>query len=181
MHGHVEHDNQKLKVLFSNVDSLSNKCSEFEAYLSLENPDVIGLCEILPKNAVDKHSIENINLNRYIKFVPSVQGERGVILFVKNSLKANKVKILENSYQEAIWCEIVISNSDKLLIGLVYRSPSSSAENNDKLISVINNIMGLNYTHYLFFCDFNFKEIDWNSLVFSRKHAPIYNIFELCS
>ena len=24
--------------------------------------------------------------------------------------------------------------------------------------------MGLNYTHYLFFGDFNFKEIDWNSL-----------------
>jgi hypothetical protein len=26
----------------------------------------------------------------YIKFVPSVQGERGVILFVKNSFKANE-------------------------------------------------------------------------------------------
>jgi hypothetical protein len=39
--------------------------SEFEAYLSLENPDVIGLCEIFPKNAVDKHNIENINLNGY--------------------------------------------------------------------------------------------------------------------
>jgi hypothetical protein len=39
----------------------------------------------------------------YIKFVPSVQDERGVILFVKNSFKANEVKILENSYQEAIY------------------------------------------------------------------------------
>jgi hypothetical protein len=38
-----------LNVLFSNVDTLSNKCSELEATLSIENAHVIGLCEINKK------------------------------------------------------------------------------------------------------------------------------------
>ena len=41
-----------LNVLFSNVDTLSNICSELEATLSIENAHVIGLCEIYTKTVL---------------------------------------------------------------------------------------------------------------------------------
>ena len=41
---------QKLKVIFSNIDSLSNKHSELLAFLAIKKPHVIGLCEVFPKN-----------------------------------------------------------------------------------------------------------------------------------
>jgi hypothetical protein len=37
-------DKNKLKVLFSNVDTLTNKCNELQVYLDTESPDIIGLC-----------------------------------------------------------------------------------------------------------------------------------------
>ena len=37
-------DKNKLKVLFSNVDTLTNKCNELHVYLDTESPDIIGLC-----------------------------------------------------------------------------------------------------------------------------------------
>jgi hypothetical protein len=59
-----------LNVLFSNVDTLSNKCSELEATLSVENEHVIGLCEIYPKNCFDKSVASKLDLNCInVKFV----------------------------------------------------------------------------------------------------------------
>jgi hypothetical protein len=62
-----------LNVLFSNVDTLSNKCSELEAILSIENEHVIGLCEIYPKNCFDKSVASKLDLHDYEKYLPRVR------------------------------------------------------------------------------------------------------------
>ena len=69
-----------LNVLFSNVDTLSNKCSELEATLSIENTHVIGLCEIYPKNCFDKSVASKLDLYDYEKYLPDKLGDRGVEL-----------------------------------------------------------------------------------------------------
>ena len=49
-----------------------------------------------------------------------VEGEGGVILYVKESIQAYEIKLeREADYDEAVWCKIVSGNS-KLTIGLVY-------------------------------------------------------------
>lgn len=156
---------QKLKVLFSNVDTLSNKCSELEVYLSLESPHIIGLCEIFPKNSDDKESVADLVLPNYDKFVPDIQGGRGVIIFTHQSIRASKVCITPHSeFSETVWCEIVLDRDDKLLIGLIYRSPSSTDSNNQDLCSLINSSVSLKYSHMLVMGDFNYRSIVWNSL-----------------
>jgi len=67
-------DKNKLKVLFSNVDTLTNKCNELQVYLDTESPDIIGLCEISPKNAMDKESISDLVLPSYERLVPGTRG-----------------------------------------------------------------------------------------------------------
>jgi hypothetical protein len=62
-----------LNVLFSNVDTLSNKCSELEATLSVENEHVIGLCEIYQKNCFDKSVASKLDLHDYDKYLPGVR------------------------------------------------------------------------------------------------------------
>jgi len=57
-----------------------------------------------------------------------------------------------------------VSQNERLLVGLIYRSPSSSQQNNDMLLSTINRALELDYSNYLFFGDFNYEEIDWNSI-----------------
>ncbi|CAG2209250.1 unnamed protein product [Mytilus edulis] len=105
-------DKQKMKILFSNVDSLSNKCSELLTYLANQRPHIIGLCEVFPKCSTDKESIIDISLQGYDKITPDNQGDRGVLLFVKSNLKVSKVSILNEAFKEAVWCEIVFKEID---------------------------------------------------------------------
>ena len=37
------------------------------------------------------------------------------------------------SMESSIWCEVELSDSENLLVGLVYRSPNSTSENNEAL------------------------------------------------
>ena len=61
-------------------------------------------------------------------------GDRGVVLYIHKSLTAFKVDILSDSdFSESVWCEISLRDTDKLLVGCIYRSPSSSKDNNNKI------------------------------------------------
>lgn len=113
---------------------------------------------------MDKTSVSDFSLSGYDKYEPDSQGDRGVILFVKSGINVNKISILNDSFKESVWCEMTLNGTDKLLIGLVYRSPTSSHRNNDDLIVTVNRAIALNYSHYLLIGDFNYKEIDWINL-----------------
>ena len=55
-----------------------------------------------------------------------------VILFITEYILAYEIKLeREADYDEALWCNIVTGNST-LTVGLVYRSPNISKEDNTK-------------------------------------------------
>jgi hypothetical protein len=120
-------------------------------YLDTESPYIIGLCEFFPKNAMDKESISDLVLPSYERLVPNRQGDRGIVLFMKNYINVSKISILNENFNESVWCEIIASQNEKLLVGLIYRSPSSSQQNNDMLLSTINRAIELGYSNYLLF------------------------------
>ena len=81
-----------------------------------------------------------------------------------NSLKASKVEWFTNiTLHESTWCEISLGRNDKLLLGLIYRSPSSNEENNRHLRELIDVSAKLKYSHYLLMGDFNYKDINWET------------------
>ena len=91
-------------------------------YLDTESPYIIGLCEFFPKNAMDKESISDLVLLSYERLVPNRQGDRGIVLFMKNYINVSKISILNENFNESVWCEIIVSQNEKLLVGLIYRS-----------------------------------------------------------
>ncbi len=79
-----------------------------------------------------------------------MQGDRGVVLYIHQSLKPVREDNLTNSvFSESVWCSIHLSGNDKLLIGCVYRSPSSSEQNNTLLNELLESAVNLNYSHIL--------------------------------
>ena len=65
-------------------------------------------------------------------------------------------------FANSIWCTIPLSNSDKLLVGVVYRFPSSSQDNDKKLLSIISEVHEcVDFSHLLIMGDFNFPSINW--------------------
>ena len=56
----------RLRVLCANVDTLTNKMDEFSVRVFSENPDVICLQEVLPKNAYGEIEVEiDLKINGY--------------------------------------------------------------------------------------------------------------------
>jgi hypothetical protein len=50
---------------------------------------------------------------------------RGLILYIDNKLEATEIH-MEINFQENLFVKIKLNQTDKLLVGLVYRSPSNS-------------------------------------------------------
>ena len=59
------------------------------------------------------------------------------MLYIRKSIKAYEIKLeKEAECEEPVWCNIVTGNST-LTIGLVYRSPNISIEENEKVQNAI--------------------------------------------
>ena len=75
-----------------------------------------------------------------------------------------KKKIIEvKDFQEHTWCKIEMSNKTFLHMLCLYRSPSSSSENNKLLSELILNI-SLIWGKLLVPGDFNYPTINWDNL-----------------
>ena len=70
-------------------------------------------------------------------------------------------EILPDTECEAVWAKISLSKNSHLLVGVCYRSPSSTTEENMLLTKVIETAAN---NCALIFGDFNYPSIDWGNL-----------------
>ncbi|KAK2179356.1 hypothetical protein NP493_495g02001 [Ridgeia piscesae] len=99
----------------------------------------------------------------YVMFRKDRLGRRGggVILYIKESIQAYEIKLeKEAECEEAVWCNIVTGNST-LTVGLVYRSPNISMEENEKIHNAIKEV---SKRDCIIMGDFNHGHIQWTSL-----------------
>jgi hypothetical protein len=87
---------------------------------------------------------------------------RGVGLFVKNNLNLVRRDDLELFFRPSVFCDITIDN-DIIHIGVVYRSPNCTANDNNKLNNLMNEFFVENHHKELKIIvgDFNYPEINW--------------------
>ena len=85
-----------------------------------------------------------------------------------------------NAYEDAVWCQVSANQCTTILFGIIYRSPSSSAENNAKLISMLQRISAVKSTCKIIAGDFKDPSIDWDSLIYTQIHdAFVETILDL--
>src|SRR5215831_7139644 len=63
-----------------------------------------------------------------------------------------------DKFPESIWCSVG-TGKDKILIGVCYRPPDSTQENDQSLIELVNKA---SKEKILIMGDFNFRELRWN-------------------
>lgn len=150
-----------LQCMYTNLDTFNNKRTELQARISIVSPDIIGITEVNPKNAKWTLNHPDLQMQGYSLFVDL--GRRGVALYVKESMRTCEI-IPKDPCDDTVWCEIRINDKERLLVGVVYRSPSSTAEDNRKLISLINEMACMKHKSLLIMGDFNYPDIDWATL-----------------
>jgi exonuclease III len=150
--------------MYTNLDSYNNKRSELLVRIAQHQPDVIGLTEITPKHATWKLLMEDMMIQGYTAYVNFEGG--GVALYIRDEIRPEEIKHA-TLYSPAVWSSITLKNQDKLLIGVIYRSPSSTDLDNTNLLAMITEMVNEQSSHLMIMGDFNYPGIDWEKAVSS--------------
>ena len=163
-----------LKVAYTNADQLPNKMSEVELFLNENNIDLIGICEVLPKEP--GHNISSFVIEGYTPY-PSLEG-RGICVFVKNNINITIVELtnIECIFKPSVFLKIT-SNKSSFTLGLIYRSPNCSDEENESINSQISSAakysLGLG-EDLVIMGDFNYPKINWSKESCSQAESYRY-------
>ena len=148
------------KCVCLNARSIVNKRNELNIMVEDIDPYIIGITESWATTDI---SDAELGMTGYVMFRKDRLGRRGggVILYIKESIQAYEIKLeKEAECEEAVWCNIVTGNST-LTVGLVYRSPNISMEENEKIHNAIKEV---SKRDCIIMGDFNHGHIQWTSL-----------------
>jgi len=152
-----------LRCFSTNADCLTNKIDEAKVLLASEKPDIMVVTEVSAKNKSQVIPVVCLMSEGYDLFTNDLE-KRGIIMYIKKSLRANVEDLNLEQVDEALWCSIQLKGRDKLLVGAIYRSPNSTDENNRAMIRHIKTcVERRDFTHFVITGDFNLKNIDWET------------------
>ena len=88
-----------------------------------------------------------LHIDGYVCFFSSFnRGSYGVCIYVMSSFHASVPDI---NLSESLWCSVMVCGFDTLVAGVIYRSPSSSPENDSNLLRLLAEVQKLAKSHLL--------------------------------
>lgn len=93
-----------LKVIYTNSDCLLNKLDELSLLTERYKPDIIVVCEVLPKNFEVKPSEEIYHLDTYTTYSNVTKNDvRGILVYVEDGLAAATKEVsFESDFNESV-------------------------------------------------------------------------------
>ena len=148
--------------MYTNADTLTNKMNELLLLTDQYKLDVFMVTEIKPKHSVSPTDEPMISLNGHQVYTNlDVGSHREIDIYVSKSIGHLGTEISMNTtYQESIWLHTKLKGNDKLLLGSINRSPSSTEQNSTKLSHLLQQITGCDYTHTVIAGDVNYPKIE---------------------
>ena len=135
-------------------------------------PDTVMVTEVRPKYSRTEVCSQQFKLDGFELFtnVDEDATGRGVAIYVVDHLLANVNLIYIGIVnKESIWLEFTNGVNSKAILGCVYRSPSSTSDDDAKLHNILAELSNLNAANLLIMGDFNHPEIDWESTTTDRN------------
>ena len=148
-----------IKCVCLNARSIINKKSELNIMVDDIKPHIIGITESWANNDITD---AELGLEGYVMFRKDRIGKRGggVLLYIKETIPAYEVQLQEEAdCKEALWCNLVTGHT-KITIGVVYRCPNITIQNNEKIHNAISEV---SKGDCIIMGDFNHGNIKWDS------------------
>ena len=178
-----------LNIVYTNLDGISNKTGELSNIVHSYKPDIICLTETKTSasdandHLYDCEHFEVFRKDRVIQRAPG--GGVSILVNKKFNVSDFNVSVLnDHHFEDSVWCEIKCEGKP-IIVGVVYRTPSSSRENNDLLLDLFTVCEKYSDKAQILVCgDFNYGAIDWEHnyvesegqhLVDARKFLDTYN------
>ena len=158
-------DTCKLSIIHTNCQSAMNKRSEISALVDNEDPHILTLTEFGASSIIGdgELGIEGYSLYRGNHSSGGGGLGKGVAVYIKNTLNHSACPLLDKAdFDCSAWCTVLLTDGKRLLIGVVYRSPNSDDDNNEKMLRILRMASSIK-ADYLMVCgDFNLPKIDWS-------------------
>ena len=155
-------------IYYANLDTFNNKKAELIDLINNENPDILAFTELLNKKCPVITKAE-LKLNGYDEFYndddenDKVNKRRGVVLYTKTSLNAKSFNVFDKyNFREHVWCSFKTVNEEKVLIGVVYHSGSSTVDNTDNMYKILKDESFNTFDRVVICGDFNFPTAKWD-------------------
>ena len=163
-----------MRIMNTNAQSLINKMDVMEVRVKEQKPKVISVTETWGKEWI-RDGILDLKGYKMYRNDRNVKRGGGSILYISNDLEHRECKPLnEQNFESSSWCWIKEEGGNKILVGSIYRS-TSSTHNNDRLLLELmdraNEIAGDN--RVLIMGDFNVPSIDWANKDLNTGAKPI--------
>ena len=130
---------EEIKCVCLNARSIINKKDELNIMVDDIKPHIIGITESWAKNDITD---AELGLEGYAMFRKDRMGRRGggVLLYIKDTIPAYAVQLQEEAYcNDAIWYKLVAGHTT-VTIGVVYRCPNITKQNNEKIHNAISEV-----------------------------------------
>ena len=154
-------------MLTLNARSLCNKLHVFESYVKSIDPDFITITETWARPTLCDSVFSIVGYNLFRKDRVGKRGG-GVMIYVRHRFPAIPCYDLNNSDQEALFCEIRVAKT-LVFLGVVYRPPGS--KDDSRLMEVLSKVPSSSVSCVLITGDFNYPDIDWQNFRFPELAA----------
>jgi hypothetical protein len=168
MEGNNRNTQKEIIIEYTNADVLTNKLDELEGRVKNKWPHVIAVNEVKPKNMEGKkYKLSEFSFlkEKYEIYGNNIENKkgRGQIMYVDKMFRPDEVH-LETVSDEILVVNLLDKDDKVTTMALVYRSPSSTPENNRKINQAIGELSKLRTNNLVIMGDFNHKEIVWETL-----------------
>ena len=149
-----------------NARSLNNKMDDLKQAARIYKPHIIGVTETW--GTIETNDAF-YNIEDYILYRNDRLGRKGggTMLYISNKLGQSNCRALNNpvhgiGYDSSVWCWVSPIKGKKILVGTIYRSPTSTVVNDNNMLRLFddaNTVAGDN--RLLIMGDFNVPKINW--------------------
>ena len=163
-----------IKVLNINFQSIKNKKEELWNLVDTSDPDIIFGTETWLNNNITSSEIFPSDMNYYVVRKEGEDGYGGVLIAITKNFIFEAITVKQKV--QCQFLKIQLSNSKSLLIGCIYRPPSSNIDYARELQEAIRSVMKNNRSSVLWLSgDLNLPDIDWeaNNITVSQNSKEI--------
>lgn len=156
----------KLTFIHSNCQSAMNKGSEISSLIDEQKPHILALTEFGAGNDITDGELGISGYTLYRGNHSSGGGGlgKGAAVYVSDALNHSACPNLDvEGFDCSTWIMVKLSNRKNLLIGVIYRSPNSNEQNNERLLTMLKQAAATRFDYLTICGDFNLPKINWES------------------
>ena len=170
--------------LYTNANSLMGKMEELRERVKRNKYGIVTITETWANEQVNdaELTIDGYTMYRKDRQIPvnkrTIKGG-GILIYVKEDLDSVlSTRFTQSAFQESLWVEVKASGGC-FLLGVCYRSPLSTAQNDDELLQLLDEaVETIGASHLLLLGDFNYPHIDFaNNKVNAGEESSAFKFF----